>query len=35
MDIIKVFGDNLKNIVRLWEYLKKHLPKSAVCTVLI
>ena len=35
MDIIKVFGDNLKNIVQLWEYLKKHLLKNVVCTVLI
>lgn len=35
MDIIKVFGDNLKNTVKLWEYLRKRSPKSVVCTVLI
>lgn len=35
MDIIKVFGDNLKNIVQLWEYLRKHSQISVVCTELI
>ena len=35
MNIVKVFGTNLKNIVQLWEYLKKHLPTNVECTELI
>ena len=31
MDIIKVFGSNLKNIEPHWVFLKKILLKSVVC----
>lgn len=32
MDIVKVFGSNLKNIEPQWESPKKHLPINVVCT---
>lgn len=35
MDIIKVFGDNLRKYRTAMEYHKKHLLKSVVCTVRI
>ena len=35
MDIIKVFGTNLKNIGRKKDYHKKLLQKNVVCTELI
>lgn len=33
MNVIEVFGNNLKNIALLWECHKKRLRKSAACTV--